>query len=258
MKRWMSVAAVLLVVACGQNKKQDAMSFVGNWIEVMPDNPQIIQGVTLNADGTASSIGMATLLYESWALDDERLILNGKSVGNGQTIDFSDTLNIVRHTADSLVVGKNEMYRRAYFRTADVEALKGANVLDSLQVCPDAGAVVKEVYEGTLPAASCPGIEYTITIHHYENSGDGVFHASLNYLEAENGQDRRFDIYGRQYTLRGDAADENATVIQLKSFDGKETLNFRKLDNQLQMLDTELNPIDSELNYTLEQVAEKE
>ena len=251
MKKIIPLATILLIAACGEAQKNETTTLTGNWIEVMPSNPQIIQGVTLNADGSASSIGMATLLYESWKQKENSIILNGKSVGNGQTISFSDTLDIISHTTDSLILGKYGMYRREYYRVDNPESVKPFNVLDSLRKQPDAGPVVKDIYKGTLPAASCPGIEYTITIHHQEHSGDGVFQASLNYLEAENGKDKCYNIYGRQYTLRGDASDKNATVIQLVPFDGSETMNFRKTEGKLEMLDKDMKKIDSKLNYTL-------
>lgn len=254
MKKTIPLAALLIAAACGQSPKTEKESLTGSWIEVMPSNPQIIQGVTLNTDGTASSIGMATLLYESWEKNDDCIILNGKSVGNGQTITFSDTLEIISLTADSLTLGKDGMYKRTYYRVDNPESVQPFNVLDSLHKQPDAGIVVKDTYKGTLPAASCPGIEYTITIHHQTYSGDGVFHASLNYLEAENGKDECFDIYGRQYTLRGDASDKNSTIIQLISFDGTETMYFKKKGNDLLMLDQDLKEIKSKLNYTLNKI----
>lgn len=80
-------------------------------------NPQIVQGVTLKADGSASSIGMKTLLYERWQQIGDTLILSGKSVGNGQTLAFDDTLDIVKLTEDTLVVGKYGNYQRMYYRT---------------------------------------------------------------------------------------------------------------------------------------------
>lgn len=251
MNKILSAAAMLALVACGPKSGINGADLVGNWIEVMPGSPHIVQGMTLNEDGSAASIGMATLLYEKWQQADGKIVLSGKSIGNGQTIEFDDTFNIVKHTADTLILGKNETFRLTYVKTEDPNGVKPFNVLDSLKQNPDAGKVVTEVYKGTLPAASCPGIEYTVNISHQEHSGDGVFHATLNYLEAEEGQDHSYEVYGRQYTLKGDKADKNSTVIQLISFDGKETMNFRKLDGKIQMLDKEMAPIDSKLNYTL-------
>lgn len=254
MKQWMPFAALLLLAACNPEKKpaqetSDAQNQItGNWIEVMPANPKFILGVTLNEDGSAASIGMKTLLYEQWQQTGDTLILSGKSVGNGQTIAFDDTLDIIRLTEDTLVVGKHGTYQRVYYRTEKVDAV---DVVDSLKLVPDGGPIVAQTYKGTLPAASGPGIEYTVTIHHQEHSGDGVFQAALNYLEAENGKDRCDMIYGRQYTLRGHSGNKNATVLELISFDQKTKMFFEKKKDQLVMLDQQMNPIDSKLNYTL-------
>ena len=38
----------------------------GSWIEPVPGMPEMVQGVTLENGGRATSINMATLQYESW------------------------------------------------------------------------------------------------------------------------------------------------------------------------------------------------
>lgn len=76
----------------------------GTWTEPNPIKPDEAQGFILNQDGTARSVGMATLLYESWNLDDNELTMNYKSIGNGQTLEGTDTLTIVKINADSLVL----------------------------------------------------------------------------------------------------------------------------------------------------------
>ncbi|MEG2480062.1 MAG: lipocalin family protein, partial [Mucinivorans sp.] len=45
-----------------------------------------------------------TLLYKNWNFDLQNLMLSGQSVGNKQTIDFCDTLSVVKLNADSLVL----------------------------------------------------------------------------------------------------------------------------------------------------------
>lgn len=58
----------------------------------------------LEKGGKASLINMATLQYDSWKKEGQRLILTGKSIGNGQTITFSDTLEVVKSTPEQLVL----------------------------------------------------------------------------------------------------------------------------------------------------------
>ena len=71
--------------------------------------------------------------------------------------------------------------------------------------------------------------------------------------EAEDGKDQTYEFCGRQYTLRGNAVDKNATVLQFIPFDkAEDTMNFLFGGDKLTMLDRGLRPIDSNLNYTLQ------
>ena len=80
----------------------------GIWIQPVPGS-HIVQGVELNADGSARSVNMATLLYDSWKLEKESLILHGLSIGNGVSGEFSDTLEILKFTPDSLILQKGKL-----------------------------------------------------------------------------------------------------------------------------------------------------
>lgn len=125
-------------------------------------------------------------------------------------------------------------------------------ILDSLKISEGAGEVESEHFVGQLPAADCPGIIYDLTIYHQKYSGDGVYNLKMTYLEAENGKDITFEEQGRQYTLRGDATDPNATVLQLVSFKSPQyPTNFLDLGDSLTMLGAGLTIIDSGLNYTI-------
>ena len=83
----------------------------GAWVEPNPIDSTQVQGMQLNQNGTASSIGMATLQFNAWNLTiPDTLILNATSIGNGQTIEGADTLTIVKLNADSLVLANKEGY----------------------------------------------------------------------------------------------------------------------------------------------------
>lgn len=107
MKRKMLAATLLmgLLAACGGN----AASIVGSWVEPVPGMEGQVQGIKMEEGGTASSVNMATLVYESWKQEGTKLILTGKSIGNGQTIEFADTMNIKKLTPDSLVLDNQGM-----------------------------------------------------------------------------------------------------------------------------------------------------
>ncbi len=88
-------------------KKIIALSYpqlLGAWVENVPNMPNLKQGFVLEEDGTASSVNMATLQYSSWQQNGNELILSGKSIGNHQTIDFTDRYKIQKLTEDTLVL----------------------------------------------------------------------------------------------------------------------------------------------------------
>ncbi len=76
----------------------------GTWLEPNPINSSEAQGVTLNEDGSASSVGMASLLFKKWMLTDDKLLLTYESIGNKQTLEGTDTLQVVKLNRDSLVL----------------------------------------------------------------------------------------------------------------------------------------------------------
>ena len=85
------------------------------------------------------------------------------------------------------------------------------------------------VYEGTLPAASGDGRTCVkLTIESREHSGDGTFTLERFYSDADA---RRREVSvrrGRRYTLRGIPENADATVWQLVTEEGNETINLLK------------------------------
>ena len=80
----------------------------GIWVQPVPGS-HIVQGVELKLDGSARSVNMATLRYDSWQLASGSIILHGLSIGNGVSGDFSDTLEILKLTPDSLILQKGKL-----------------------------------------------------------------------------------------------------------------------------------------------------
>ena len=54
------VLAITTLVACND------VTIEGSWVESVPGISNLKQGFTLEANGSASSINMATLKYEKW------------------------------------------------------------------------------------------------------------------------------------------------------------------------------------------------
>lgn len=70
----------------------------------VPGQPGKVQGMRLEEGGRASSINMATLVYEGWKRDGDVLTVSGKSIGNRQTLPFEEKMQIKQVSADSMVL----------------------------------------------------------------------------------------------------------------------------------------------------------
>ncbi|MCM1300887.1 MAG: lipocalin family protein [Alistipes senegalensis] len=105
--------AIGLLAACGEAEHP---RIEGSWVEPVPGMEHTMQGIRLEKEGKASSINMATLQYERWERTGDRLILTGKSIGNHQTLPFTDTLEIRTLTADELVLERNDGCTARYER----------------------------------------------------------------------------------------------------------------------------------------------
>ena len=92
-------------------------------------------------------------------------------------------------------------------------------------------------YEGTLPAADCPGIQTTLTLN-----PDGTYELHMKYIDRDTELDEwgRFTIEANQLTLYPD--------------EGEPTDSYRVEENRLRMLDAEKQPVTGALaeNYVLQ------
>ena len=93
-----TLSAAALLGACG------APSLEGSWVQPVAGMEEQVQGMHLQAGGAASSVNMATLLYENWSVDGNTLTLNGESVGNGQTIEFTQRYTFTMPDKDTLIL----------------------------------------------------------------------------------------------------------------------------------------------------------
>lgn len=96
---------LLFIAGCSVNNND----IIGSWIEPIPGQSGSFQGIYLQSDGKASSINMSTLQYKNWTLQGGNLILEGTSIGNGQTISFVDTFKIDKLLPDTLMLIKRQL-----------------------------------------------------------------------------------------------------------------------------------------------------
>lgn len=116
MKRFLFLVFGLVLSACGS----EDLNIEGKWVEPVPNMPEIKQGFDLEQGGKATSIGMATLQYETWKEENGRLILTGKSIGNHQIIEFTEEYEIVSIDDNKLML-KSGDYVREFVKCTDCE-----------------------------------------------------------------------------------------------------------------------------------------
>ena len=112
----MGSLALGALTACGSNQPAAeadtataAATITGEWTKPIVGQADSREGFKLNEDGTAASINMATLQYSTWKRKGDTLLLSGKSIGNGQTIDFTDMLTITELAADSMTLTRGSL-----------------------------------------------------------------------------------------------------------------------------------------------------
>lgn len=108
-------------------------------------------------------------------------------------------------------------------------------------------------YAGDLPCADCPGIRTELTLTRKAKGwAEGSYSLSETYLE--RGGPRV--TTGDWTTLRGDAADPDATVYQLNPDDTEEQRNFLRVgdDRELKALDRDMKRWGGKVPDTLTRV----
>ncbi|MEG0517466.1 MAG: lipocalin family protein [Bacteroidales bacterium] len=147
LKLFAVIAVASLTVACGNNSNQTADQVAtkaerccdsckqggieGKWIQPIEGQEGKFEGFELKADGIAESVNMATLKFEKWSKDSTTLTLSGKSIGNGQTIDFSDVYTIAQSDNNTLTLLKDGSVVWSLTRDGAKECCKDGTCTDS-------------------------------------------------------------------------------------------------------------------------------
>ncbi len=88
---------------------------VGSWVMPIPGDEKEVQGFILNKDRSANSINMATLQYQKWKIQGDKLILTSKSIGNKTSFVEDEVYTIISVGEDQLFLKYGEAeytYRR--------------------------------------------------------------------------------------------------------------------------------------------------
>ena len=114
----------------------------------------------------------------------------------------------------------------------------------------DSSAVA--VYEGILPAADGPGIQYVLSVDSVESGYTLV----TTYLDAEGpGKNKSFTSKGKKEVIQKDVNNKKKTVIKLTPDDGDTPVYFVVVnDTTLRLVNDSLQEAVSDLNYDIIQV----
>ena len=115
---------------------------------------------------------------------------------------------------------------------------------------PDTVTMYHDVFKGVITNKGT-AVATTLQLDHKQYCDYGNF--SLNETYAKPGGGKEHRVSGDWTVLRGDAADENATVVELDA-PGAVWYYLRKRDGSLQQLDTALKEIKPTGNYLLKKI----
>ena len=118
----------------------------------------------------------------------------------------------------------------------------------------DSSAVA--VYEGILPAADGPGIDYVLTLNAATDGVDTAYTLDMTYLDAEGqGQNKTFTSKGKKEVIQKDVNNKKKTAIKLTPDDGDTPVYFVVVnDTTLRLVNDSLQEAVSDLNYDIIQV----
>ncbi len=99
-------------------------------------------------------------------------------------------------------------------------------------------SLVKEVYSGTLPCDDCEGVVTSLELVHEPHAAEGSYNLKEIYKGKPEGKNI-FTAKGQWTTLRGDAVNKDAVVIQLNDKDASRYF-LNTNDSKLHQLDNRM------------------
>ena len=124
---------------------------------------------------------------------------------------------------------------------------------DSLSIEMAPITEVTEVYEGTLPAADGPGIDYVLTLNAATDGVDTTYTLDMTYLDAEGqGKNKTFSSNGKQQTIQKVVNKKPTKAVKLTPNDGEAPMYFVIVnDTTLRLVNDSLQEAVSDLNYDI-------
>lgn len=124
---------------------------------------------------------------------------------------------------------------------------------DSLSMAMTPITDVGEVFEGTLPAADGPGIDYVLTLNAATDGIDTLYTLDLTYLDAEgNSQDKVVTTKGKQQKIHKVVNKKPKTAVKLTPENGAAPMYFVIVnDTTLRLVNDSLQEAVTDLNYDI-------
>lgn len=112
------------------------------------------------------------------------------------------------------------------------------------------------VYEGVLPAADGPGIQYVLSVDSVGPDGESGYTLITTYLDAEGqGQNKSFTSQGKKRVINKQVNNQAKTAYKLTPNDGNTPIYFVVVnDTTLRLVNDSLQEAVSDLNYDIIQV----
>lgn len=134
-------------------------------------------------------------------------------------------------------------------KTAEAEA-------DSLGIVMTPITSLTEVYEGTLPAADGPGIDYVLTLNATTDGMDTTYTLEMTYLDADGqGKNQTFTSKGKQQMVHKMVNRKPTKAVKLTPNNGEAPMYFVIVnDTTLRLVNDSLQEAVSNLNYDIVRV----
>lgn len=112
---------------------------------------------------------------------------------------------------------------------------------------------VGEVFEGTLPAADGPGIDYVLVLNAMTDGNDTTYTLDMTYLDPEGqAMNKKMTTKGKQQMIQKMVNKKPKTAVKLTPSDGSAPMYFVMVnDTTLRLVNDSLQESVSDLNYDI-------
>lgn len=132
------------------------------------------------------------------------------------------------------------------------------NVAEIDVIATDSAGIedITEVYQGTLPAADGPGIDYILTLNEEIRGKDTLFTLDMIYLDAEGPEKNvKFSTKGKQQKIHKMVKKQPKKAVKLTPDTGESPIYFLVVnDTTLRMVNDSLTEVTTDTNYDIVRV----